>query len=58
MYVLKDEELRVEIIQLYHNILVAEHGEKWKTIELVMRNHWWLEVIREVGKYVEECNMC
>ncbi len=28
MYVLKDEELRVEIIWLYHNVLVAEHGGK------------------------------
>jgi len=28
VYVLKDEELRVEIIQLHHNTLVAEHGGK------------------------------
>ena len=28
MYVLKDEELRIEIIWLYHNVLVAEHGGK------------------------------
>jgi len=25
LYVLKDEELRAEIIQLYHDILVVEH---------------------------------
>ena len=28
MYVLKNEELRVEIIWLYHNMRVAEHGGK------------------------------
>jgi len=28
VYVLKDEELRVEIIQLHYNILVAGHGKK------------------------------
>ena len=28
VYILKDEELRVEIIQLHHNILVAGHGKK------------------------------
>ena len=28
MYVLKNEELRVEIIWLYHNMPVAEHGGK------------------------------
>jgi len=38
MYVLKDKELRVEIIQLHHDILVVEHGRKWKTTELVARS--------------------
>jgi len=28
VYVLKDEELRVEIIQLHHDILVAEYKGK------------------------------
>ena len=28
IYVLKDKELRVEIIQLHHNILVVGHGER------------------------------
>ena len=54
VYVPKDEELRIAIIQLYHNIPVVGHGEKWKTIELVTRNYWWLEVMKDVGKYVEE----
>ena len=58
VYVPKDEELRVEIIQLHHNVLVAEHGERWKTVELVMRNYWWLGVTRDVGKYVEGCDAC
>ena len=28
VYMLKDKELRVEIIWLYHNVLVARHEEK------------------------------
>jgi len=23
-----------------------------------MRNYWWLEVMRDMGKYVEGCDMC
>jgi len=23
-----------------------------------MRNYWWLGVMKDVGKYVEECDMC
>ena len=42
VYVMKDEKLRVEIIQLYHNVLVAGYEGKWKTMELMTRNYWWL----------------
>jgi len=58
VYVPKDEELRTEIIQLHYDVLMARHGEKWKTVELVTRNYWWPEVTREVGQYVEECDLC
>jgi len=27
-------------------------------VELVMRNYWWPEVMRDVGRYVEGCNLC
>jgi len=27
-------------------------------MELVMRNHWWLGVTRDVGRYVDSCDMC
>ena len=27
-------------------------------MELVTRNYWWPGVTRNIGKYVEECDMC
>jgi len=27
-------------------------------VELVTRNYWWLGVMRDVGRYVEGCNLC
>ena len=48
IYMLKDEELRVEIIWLYHNVLIAEYKERQKTMELITRNYWWPEVMRDV----------
>ena len=39
IYIPKDEELRVEIIWLYHDILAAGHRRRWKITELVMRNY-------------------
>ena len=57
IYIPKDEKLRVKIIQLHHDVSVAEHRERWKTTELVMRNYWWLGVIRDVGKYMDGCDL-
>ena len=58
MYVLKNEELRAEIIQLHHDVPVAGHEGRWKTTELVTRNYQWPELTRNVGKYVDGCDMC
>ena len=58
VYVLKDEKLRVEIIWLHHDMLIAGHGGQWKMVELVTRNYWWPGVTKEVKQYVEEYNQC
>ena len=58
VYVLKDKKLRVEIIWLHHDTLIAGHGGQWKTVELVTKNYWWPGMIKEVKPYVEECDQC
>ena len=58
VYVPKDKELRAEVIQLHHDVLAVGHVGKWKMVELVTRNYWWPGVTRDVGKYVEGCNLC
>jgi len=58
MYMPKDEKLRAEIIWLHHDVPAVGHGGRWKTVELVMRNYWWPGVTRDVGRYVEGCDLC
>jgi len=58
VYVPKDEELKVEVIQLHHDVPAAGHGRRWKTVELVTRNYWWPGVTRDVERYVEGCDLC
>ena len=58
VYVPKDKALRVEIIWLYHDILVIEHRGRWKMMELVTKNYWWPRVTRNVGKYIDRCDIC
>jgi len=40
IYVPRDNELRMEIVRLYHNTPVKGHGGQWKIVELVTQNFW------------------
>jgi len=57
IYVSK-EELRTEIIQLYHDTPVKGHRERWKIAELVERNYWWSKITKKVKRYVDRYNTC
>jgi len=48
----------VEIIQLYHYILVAGYRGKWKITELVTRNYWSLGVTKNIKIYVDKYDLC
>ena len=58
IYMLKNKELRVEIIWLHYDMPAPEYGGRQKTMELVMRNYWWPEVTKDIEKYVNRCDMC
>ena len=58
VYISKDEKLRAEIIRLYHNTPVEEHRGQWKTVELVIKNFWWLGVTKKIKQYVEGYDSC
>jgi len=40
LYISRDKKLRVEVIRLYYNTPIEEHGGQWKTAKLVTRNFW------------------
>ena len=58
IYISKEEELRAEVIQLHHDIPAVGHRGRWKTVELVTRNYWWPGVTRDMGRYMEGCDLC
>jgi len=58
VYVPKEEELRAEIIWLHHDVPAVGHRGRWKMVELVTRNYWWPGVTRDVGRYMEGCDLC
>ena len=58
VYVSKNEKLRVEIIQLHHDMPITGHGRQWKIVKLVTKNYWQPGVMKEVKQYMEECDQC
>ena len=54
----KDNKLQAEIIRLHHDMLVGDHRDQQKIVELVTQNFLWPGVTKEVKQYAEGCNVC
>ena len=58
IYIPGSLEVRHRIVSQHHDTRVAGHTGQWKTLELVARNYWWLQMSCYIGQYVETCNLC
>ena len=58
VYVPKDRSLRLELLKLHHDTMLAGHPGRWKTLELITRNYWWPGISVDVKKYVQGCDTC
>jgi hypothetical protein len=58
IYVPNDRDLRPCIIEQHHDTCTAGHAGRFKTLELVVRNYWWLQMSQYIGIYIKTCNLC
>jgi len=58
IYVPPTSDLCRRIVSLCHDTRIAGHAGWFKTLELVSRNYWWLNMSRYVGRYMATCDPC
>ena len=52
------ESLRKEVLETYHNSLMAGHGGVRKTYNRVKEQFYWPNMIADVKKHCSECHIC
>lgn len=47
---------RKQVIHAHHDIPMAGHMGRDKTLELIDRNHWWPKMAEDVASYIKSCD--
>lgn len=58
LIVVKDDEIKRKIFELYHDSTIAGHLGRNKTKKLILKNYWWSKLTDYVNKYVDSCRKC
>jgi Integrase zinc binding domain len=58
LVVVEDNELRREVLSMYHDHRLVGHPGISKTLDLLTRDYWWPTVKEFVTSYVKGCTVC
>ena len=57
-YVPEGDELWLQLIQEYHDTMLAGHPGRAKTYDLLDRQYYWKDMRKQVDQYVRNCHSC
>ena len=58
VYVPKNQDIRQQIMALYHDSPIAGHLGQQGTTELIRRTYWWPHMITTIRDYIRSCHTC
>ena len=57
-YIPKDQELRRDVVKMYHNHETAGHPGELETYNSIRQHYWWPGLRTFVKNYVQGCGTC
>ncbi len=58
LLILKDEKLRLRLLQLSHDMFIVNHSERVKTYKILSHHYYWLKMIKTVAHFICNCHLC
>jgi hypothetical protein len=58
IFVPPEPAIRAELLKIHHDDPLAGHFGKMKTLELLSRAYFWLQMEKEVKEYINSCAVC
>ncbi|QRW01138.1 Retrotransposable element Tf2 protein [Ceratobasidium sp. AG-Ba] len=58
IYIPDGRDLRLEILQRFHDSPIAGHQGHARTLELISREYYWPGIKAQVNRYVDTCEIC
>ena len=58
IYVFDEIIMKVKILRLHYDDLLIKHFEIKKTRSLLQRKFYWLKMLKDIKKYIQNCDIC
>ena len=58
IYIFDETIIKAEVLRLHHNHFLIKHFEIKKTRSLLQRIFCWLRMLKDIKKYIQDCNVC